>query len=200
VGAWKGYTESRQAPWDAILLDIRGVTETGMLCGTMTIGAGGPPAPATDPNVGYPPGQNLLVSTFFTSPVVQGFAYTLLDGTMQDGRVRFTLRGNEPWRGWCALQTPIADPANNRYGCLRTYRSAMVNPSTLDCRIIEDNGTYTPIDCGKFMLCGPNSACACDAEGCDADPGMRYPFDLHFDAASADGAGPTGRARFFRSE
>ncbi len=207
VGLWKGYIEAQPAPWDTILLDIQGVTETGTLCATMTLGKGTPPPPATNPDIGYPPG--LIVNlTSFRPPIIEGFTYTLLDGTVQDGRARFGLPNNQPWRGWCALQAPIADPVNYRYGCLPNT-GAMVDPNTHECRIPLDgmDGMYVPVDCRKLTLCGPGSPCVCDAQGCDADPNGRYLFDLHFDVASADGAGPTangggftGRARFFKSE
>jgi hypothetical protein len=200
VGAWHGYLEAQRAPWDHILLDIRGVDYFGKICGTITMGTQPPPPPATDPNVGYPPGMNLLIATAFTSPIVEGVAYALLDGTLEDGRARFSIGTNQPWRGWCALQTPIPNPKLHAYTCLPPYGGASVNPNTSECRISVD-GAAQLIDCGKYMLCGVGGACSCDSEACDANPDTRAPFDLHFDAASADGAGPDGaRARFFRAE
>src|SRR5262249_51103807 len=94
VGIWKGYIESQQAPWDELLLDIRGVSASGPLCGTMTVGMGTPPAPPTDPNVGWPPG--LKTSIAFAAPIMPGFAYDLIDGTLEDGRARFGLPQNQP--------------------------------------------------------------------------------------------------------
>src|ERR1051325_8071603 len=42
-GVWKGYIEMMPAPWDTLLLVIRGAFIEGTLCGTMTIGTGTPP-------------------------------------------------------------------------------------------------------------------------------------------------------------
>jgi hypothetical protein len=64
----------------------------------MTLGKGTPPPPATNPDVGYPPDLKInLIS--FRPPIIEGFTYTLLDGTLQDGRPSLPTNVRQP-DGW----------------------------------------------------------------------------------------------------
>jgi hypothetical protein len=190
TGTWKGYVESALAPWDKLVLVIQGAAEGGPVCGTLTIGSGDRPPPATDPNVGYPPGVLLSVSA-----ILPGFTYTLLNGTLREGRLRIGISAAEPWRGWCALQTPITDDANpGLYRCVRNWPAAgclQTNPAT---------GEQVSVDCGKLALC-MGMTCVCDANSCGANAAASDLFDLHVAGAEGDGSRETGqRVRFFRDE
>jgi hypothetical protein len=183
-----------------MVLDIRGASEEAGVCGTLTVGSGIQPPPATDPDVGYPPG---LRGGGGAPPAPPGFSYTLLHGTVQDSRVRFDIGNNEPWRGWCGLQTPVPDVVNaGRYGCLPNGESGATTPAGHECFLIEQGVRgQRVVDCGKLMLCNWYPVCACNASSCDAKTDFNADnYDLHFDAAAADGSKGNSRVRFFRAD
>jgi len=199
TGIWNGYLEgvSAQPPWDSLRLVILGASEAGGVCGTMTIGTGTLPAPATDPDVGYPPG----VTGYLDPPLIPGFTFTLIKGTVVDGRVRFGISKREPWRGWCDLQTPY--PSVGHYNCVPDALGGVYGSGGGGCYLNGPNGEHLVFDCGKLMLCGTEHVCVCNSTHCGGDPEAYAGdyFDLHFDTASADGEALYNvRARFFRSE
>ena len=100
--AWTGYLENYQfaSGSDAIALSFA-TDPTGIVLGTVTLGAGSPPPPATDPEAVYPPGYTRF------SGITEGFPFTMAQGTLIGSRLRFTIWVTEVWSGWCALQTPI---------------------------------------------------------------------------------------------
>jgi hypothetical protein len=160
----------------------------GTATGTLLLGDGSILQPATDPNVGYPPGVRFAGSL----PVVEGFSYTLVDGTLKNGRLTFHVAEIEVWTQWCAIQTAYAlqPDGGGLYSCLPSGSTGFkgnacfaVDPTTMQ---------NLPIDCGKSDLCSafPGMApCQCSATGCLIDPSANsdISFDLMVAGAKADG-------------
>jgi hypothetical protein len=197
VGTWNGSLEGMgQDPnWSSLQLVIRGASATGGVCGTMMIGTGILPPPATNPDVGYPMG---VMIPPYSPPIISGFTFTLLNGTVDNtGRVRFAIPIGQPWRGWCGLQTPHATATG--YSCVPDTMGGGFGQT--DCFLYGQNGEPIAFDCGKMALCDEVFVCACNGSRCDADPaGHDVYFDMHFDSAEANGTGNDTRAFFSRSE
>ncbi len=190
VGTWNGYVENGSAPWDQLTLVITGASMNGGVCGKLTLGAG-PPLnfpPATDPNVGYPPGHDEAVGG---SPSISpGYASTILNGTTDGMRVRFSVVPSEPYRGWCQLQTSYNLKSLGGCGCLPNM-AVMRDMSNGLCEYYDESHAHDfEVNCGKFSLCNAGlSVCKCNAAGCDASmlPG-KIDFDLRFTADTAEGS------------
>jgi hypothetical protein len=181
VGTWNGYIENGQPPWDQLTLTINGASVDGGVCGTLVVGAGPPPPPATDPNVGYPPSQGGFGGG---SAGVSGARLTLLMGTTDGARVRFSVAQAETWRSWCQLQPSFNN--GQSCACLPPFSTAMFGPS--GCTFGAASSTFT-VDCGKLQLCSPpQSACACNASGCDASNEQSDDFDLRFSGDMGEGS------------
>lgn len=182
--SWIGYVENYTFPSGSDVIKLSFAYDSnGQVVGQVILGNGTPPAPATDPNVGYPPG--------FTGPIyepteIEGFAYSIVGGTLAGSRLRFTIEGTEPWAGWCALQTP---PSDGSSGCLPNLSRAEI--SQAQCSYTTTSGATSAVDCGKWYLCeGPMgtsaaSVCFCTSTGCGARPGL---FPTSFDMFLANGA------------
>jgi len=204
TGTWRGYVENADPPWDQITLVITGASIAGGVCGTLSIGAGPPPAPATDPTVGYPPGVGDTGTGGGTGSAAFLSAYplTILTGTTDGTRVQFTVSQDEPYRGWCQLQTSLRfnDQAVTGCGCLPHWPSARtINTGTSSTCTLSDpaRSKSMTVDCGKMALCyGVHQVCTCNASGCDGTPnGDIVGFDLRFTANSAVGSN-TGSTTF----
>ncbi len=155
---WTGYLENYKLPSgsDAIVLEITSGNAAD-LAGTVVLGSRVLP-PATDPNVGYPPGYTGMGQSF----AGEGFAYHLRNGVRTEGRLVFGLDEIDLWGGWCALQTPYeVGPAH--YECLPNTGTEGVNDK---CFLHFDDGGVSPIDCGKMSLCTMTRPCACTSNGC----------------------------------
>jgi hypothetical protein len=184
--SWTGYVENYTFPSGSDVIKLSfSYDSNGHVVGQVILGNGTPPPPATDPNVGYPPG--------FTGPMyepteIEGFAYSLAGGTLAASRLRFTIEGTEPWAGWCALQTP---PSDGSSGCLPNFSSAAMGGGGTQCSYTTSGGPTVVVDCGKWNLCeGPMatslaSVCLCAPTGCGARPGL---FPTSFDMFLANGA------------
>jgi hypothetical protein len=177
--SWTGYIENYQFPSGSDVIRFASTVDSaGQVKVTVFLGDGPPPPPATDPNVGYPPGLGPLPSYW-----VEGFAYTMTSGTFQAQRLRFTIYSYQPWSGWCALQTPISGSAM----CVPNWQG--------DCSrgpcILQDpaTGQTIQVDARKALLCWAH-VCACSTTACDSDPngGTTASFDLALFGAAADGS------------
>ncbi len=156
--------------------------------GAITFGIGTPPAPATDPDVGYPtvdPNFD-ITSPFATGRTVtptEGFAHRVgggfkqvdleaqgltsqteeqfsLDGRVLDGKLELYYSTTQVFESWCALQTSDTCPENEGW-------------------LVDDSGAcffgdeQVPIDCQKLALCS-DRVCYCEVlngrEYCTATP------------------------------
>jgi hypothetical protein len=203
VGTWHGYVESQGAPWDTLTLVIRGASVAGGVCGALTVGSGTPPAPATDPDHVYS-----LAPTGYIPHVVPGYTFTLLGGTTDGTRVRFSLSESEPWRSWCQLQTSYdwnLDPTTHDCRCVPDWRVSGMSDGT--CRMVASPPfTDIIVDCNKVSTCiATPPPCTCVAAGCDGNLSTtNVAFDLSFAADQAEGSNdattPNTRTRFTRAQ
>jgi hypothetical protein len=175
TGRWTGYLENYKLPSGSDAVVIETTSGNGSeLNGTVVFGARVLP-PATDPDVGYPPGYGagLISPVGFAG---EGFAYHLQGGTLLDARLKFQLAGDELWGGWCGLQTPY-EIAPGHYGCLPNTGTELLNNQ---CFLHFEDGGVSPIDCGKMTLCGAlgSTPCKCTMTSCAADMFSTLSFDL----------------------
>jgi hypothetical protein len=145
----------------------------------------GPFAPATNPDVGYPP--KLSPNDYSNAKqFIANVPYQILDGVMTNGSLTFWFSPIDLWTGWCALQTPSvwhvgskeefrcvaqnADPTTD-LGKLALCTSADDGPMCTDV-----NGVHTPCAClndagvvsATPTLC-TRTVCECSASQCRAD-------------------------------
>jgi hypothetical protein len=146
--------------------------------------------PATDPNVGYPPGvtfTDVVGSLPFTGPY-PGFGFTLTQVTYDGQRLQFDVGSNELWKHWCELQAPILDEINGGYLCIHNWgwRSlGSAECSQRDPMTMMD----VPIDCGKIALCSLGTdVCRCTAQACSVNETATLHFDMVIATPKADGS------------
>jgi hypothetical protein len=175
-GSWKGYVENFQFgdQSDAVLVSITSNAGAGQI----TFGNSAAPPPATDPNIGYPPGATLTSST--AELPYPGFAFTLTNVKYDGQRLQFDVATSELWIHWCELQTPIPDEHNaGVYSCVHNWPTASGGSTCSQTDPMTQMSV--PINCGKLALC-QGFFCRCDMQGCtvylDSHP-------LHFDMVIA---------------
>ena len=185
VGRYKGHW-----PVNAIigggdaLLTLQGLTADGVPCGTLSIGDGAPLPPATDPKAPYPPGTE---SGFAGGPATgyppgsygefPGHDYPIIQVESAGPRLAFSVPVNEPWRGWCGLQTPVPGEGV----CLH------VDGASSDGMSCADHAGH-PLSCAQLFLCALNRVCVCDDSCCDADTHSGHTVDLHWDGRAFQGS------------
>jgi hypothetical protein len=191
---WTGYVENFMFPSGSDVLTITVAADSqGNAVGTITIGKGTPPAPATDPNVGYPPSYDKSQpAPGLVGPdgfYLEGYPYTFNDGVLTSQRLHFTANLDQLWAGWCALQTE----ADGSGSCVPNS-GGMFSGDGTSCAYGDPAhpGKYIPIDCGKLSLCGPGGPCLCTASGCAlntiAGPGEIFSLDIAINGGTANGS------------
>jgi hypothetical protein len=166
--SWTGSIESHTFYSGSNALALTFATDAqDVVKGTIVFGMGTPSAPATDPDVGYPP--DLLSSTGFApgvpfvgaAYVAEGYPYAFDGGSLSAQRLQIKIDMGQLWDGWCALQTPQTDGSK---GCLPNGEPTF---DSLGCTLASsDTGQSVPVDCGKLDLCATPSQCACTSAGC----------------------------------
>ena len=188
VGTWRGYVDNTtfRSGSSALRLDITHANSS-QLCGTITFGEGSPPAPPTDPNVGYPPhtttdpdnGRFELILRRNPGHA-EGFPFSIVSGRVTLPRLRFLMTVNELWRPWCELQRPFPIGGNpERFQCVPSLPSQQTSS---ECSFRLPDGGLEPVDCVKRELCSANSVCRCDPTSCTA----WLPKDWTSDAGADD--------------
>ncbi len=156
VQSWTGWVENYQFPSGSDVIKFSFASDSaGQVVGQVVFGVGTPPPPATDPNVGYPDENDTGAYT-----QMEGFPYSMVTTSYTPSRLRFTIQENEPWTGWCALQTPMFDGDTT---CLPAW-NGMLDPNNNYCALFNPNGETLVVDCGKFNLCP--RVCICSAASC----------------------------------
>ena len=190
VGSYKGHwplADNYGEPKGDAVLTIRGLTADGQPCGTLRIGEGDPPPPATDPDAPYPApdgmdgtdGMGLKIGPGL-SAASPGVEYQIYGVKNSSSRLAFSISYNELLRSWCGLQTRY--PGSD--SCLPGNYSASQDPN--GCTITPAGGTPMSISCVKLSNCLPY-VCVCDDAGCDAAPQGTL-FDLHWDDGNLEGS------------
>jgi hypothetical protein len=165
VGTWTGYAEAFTFPSgsDRIALVFASAAD-GSISGTVTYGQGTPPAPPTDPSVGYPVGTDWRRQP--TTWLIEGYPFTGVEPSFDGTRLQIHTVTSEPWKAWCELQTPTnAGFPSGEYGCLPDWPGMSVNGKVT----LTDpaTGATETVDYGKLMLCGfYGQVCACSAASC----------------------------------
>jgi hypothetical protein len=184
AGNWDGYAEAYRFTDDSdrvrINLDPNGQ-------GTIEVGELPPYPPASDFNVGYPPGVPMF--DYIPHHLEPGFVFSLHSATVDARRIRLSVDAHEPFRPWCQMQTPeveFDDGTVMVYGCAvgaegRTEDGCFVtHPMT---------GLYTPIDCVRLDMC--NWVCGCTATECDTETALaenaEAASNVKLDAALSEG-------------
>jgi hypothetical protein len=204
---WVGHLENHQFPDGSDTLTMTlDFAPGGQVTGSLLLGNGAILQPPTDPNVGYPPGNTGAVT------LVEGFPYTILDGSLNGSQLSFDFSEYEVWTQWCALQTPyLEDPdsdADPYYECAQAPpKGGAAAFGSTGCGYASADGGITPIDCGKLELCGEgggSGVCRCTASGCDAfsptPPGPSLGVDVAKTSAQGTLSGNSGvyQVRFIR--
>lgn len=188
VGSYKGHWPSTDyyfQPNSDAVLTIKGLTADGQPCGTLRVGEGAPPSPATDPDAPYPasdgadPMQLAKLAPGLIGPY-PGVEHQIFGVNNSSSRLAFSVSYNEVLRSWCGLQTRY--PGSD--SCLPGNYSASQGPN--GCTLSPEGGSETPISCIKLAYCTPY-VCVCDDVGCDAAPQATL-FDLHWDDGNLEGS------------
>jgi hypothetical protein len=199
IQSWTGYIENYHFASGSDAVRFSFVSDSaGKIVGTVKLGDGTPPPPATDPNVGYPSDVGSLDSLSVpTTYVSEGYAYTMRDVTLSARRMQFSVAYWELWQGWCALQTPVppvgvCDEPVCAGSCLPNTGS-MISGDHMHCALWNSSTDQydQPVDCGKLVLCQLSMACTCGLTTCSVrEQGIQLSFDLAVtsDGASADGS------------
>jgi hypothetical protein len=184
-GEWVGYVESYHFPSGSDQLRLTLDTSVpGVVTGSIAFGAGDPPPPATDPEVGYPPGVDWVMWGIDYRQPYEGARYELHEVQLDPGRLQLKIAPSELWSDWCALQTPILW-SDDFYGCLPNYGGGMDNGV---CYLAPPEGDRIIVDCGKQSLCWGDSVCRCTADSCVADGQLLVAFDLVVGDGTLDGS------------
>ncbi len=165
VGSWTGYIENYQfvSGSDTIKLTFE-ADAFGTMFGHVVFGVGTPPPPATDPNIGYPAGLLPGDPRWLQLPWLEGFPFTVFGANLAGERLRFSIKGNEPWTGWCELQPPSSDGSP---ACVPNGTGSFDINSNYCLVFPPVDPTPIQFDCGKLWLC-LEETCICDASGCAA--------------------------------
>lgn len=187
-GRWTGALQTGYLPSGSsrIVVDVEHAMIGEPVVASVTFGEGGPPAPPTDPEVGWPAGIDPQLDA---APVADGFVYSSLDGTRTGSRISVELAVTDLWAPWCALQTPhrVAESSDEAQ-CLPNHPW---NASPFECYLEgEGDDPDTPVDCLKLTLCRRTRVCSCTASaGCSPSrTGLTMRLDLTIDGDTAEGA------------
>jgi hypothetical protein len=198
VGQWSGYLENYTAlksGADSLALAFT-MNPDGTLAGTAKFGAAAPPAPATDPDVTWPPGlfaglrSDQILTTDVAAGPVEGFTYTAQDIRWEARRLRFAIYLSEPWKPWCELQhsylvnggpraLPDGGATAGAGGAGDSGATGPAQPPIYSC-VQSDSYSMNadtdqcfvgndavPVSCEKLALCWVHGRpCSCTAAGC----------------------------------
>jgi len=143
--------------------------------GQLLLESASAPATAFDAALGYLCSAPSATTCTTPSGFVPGFEYTLARVSARDSILSFRALLDQPWDGWCALQTPVEELVP---GCDPYYD---IEPSYLfaswgeACSVRRGN-EWNEIDCSRLATV-ERRPCACTAQTCRAARGRR--LDAH---------------------
>jgi hypothetical protein len=176
-GHWVGYIEGATFPSGSDALDLTFQAEAdGTLSGTVKMGMGPPPPPATDGSVAWQPAEQWIL---------EGFAYHPRNIVWQARRLRFDIPASEPWQPWCALQKSYSW-GDNGWSCL-PFSPSISGNGTNECEV---PGLPNKVDCSLVDACYAKKdyTCTCNADGCSASNVPGEHFDIALRGDSGDGS------------
>ena len=188
-GTWVGYLENYKFPSGSDAVTLTLTNNAGVLTGTASFGNGPAPPPPTDPNAAYPPGFTGGMQ-FTPSLYMEGFVFTVLDGTFDGSRVQLGVQSTEVFKLYCGLQTQIWGQASDGgapYACLPNWGFLDMNGSCSSTNP-RDPTQIIAYPCEKLALCN-SSVCQCTQTSCAlpvATPTIH--FDMVFTPGSLDGS------------
>jgi len=168
-GTWSGQIQLLQFPTgsNAIHLTIATATASSVT-GKVLFGGGPMLAPATNAAALYPPSAATLPAN--DTPEggldIEGFEYTIAEGSFAGSQLQFEVDVSELWESWCKLQTPVV---------METPHPTPGAPTTFWCGPpgVPPNGTNAQNQCPGF--------CTCTETACTAQPVSVSPisFDMN---------------------
>jgi len=204
--SWTGYVEQYSFPSGSDVIKLTFSTDDhGAVVGAIVLGQGTPPAPATNPDVGYPPdflhaAQTMSIDGIYIS---EGYAYPFDRGTFDGQRLQFKADLAQLWSGWCALQVSPAAGYGPCFMILSGQGGSIVSADLSMCTVTNPFGPGPMLqpDCGEWLLCQGDdrsrSVCSCTASGCAANSSMNAVFDLFMTSKTMSGSvqAPFGRSK-----
>jgi hypothetical protein len=165
-GEWTGHVAYALPDGKSNVRVTLGTAPDGSITAAVFFGVGAPIAPATDPNVGYPPGYWDLVDPHSGRSVAEQFSYTGSQIQLDDGYLTFRVSSLEAWKSWCEIQPRVyslpSDGGGPRFACCSGGASTPCDPNEV-----------TPNDDpGKLAMCVPfygATGCSCAKDGCTVD-------------------------------
>jgi hypothetical protein len=112
AASWDGYAEAYTFTPDGSDRVRLTIAANGQ--GTLEVGNQTLVAAPTDPNLGYPPGNEDPPVTS-TPPLWEGALYPIYDAQVQTNRIQVGIKPNDYYAAWCALQTPSAFVAETSF-------------------------------------------------------------------------------------
>ena len=103
AASWDGYAEAYTFTPDGSDRVRLTIAASGQ--GTLEVGNQALVAAPTDPNLGYPPGNEDTTDTS-TPPLWEGLLYPVYGAQVQTDRIQVGIKPNDYYAAWCALQTP----------------------------------------------------------------------------------------------
>jgi hypothetical protein len=184
AASWDGYAEAYTFP--GTMSDRVRLTLDANGRGNLRFGDAPLLPPATDPNVGYPPGASIQGFV-----VHDGFEYPVYDTRVETSRLQLGAWPEDFYAGWCTLQTmTYAIDGGGVYTCLPPSPGGTIEGGTgTECALLDASGTPMAFDCLKLALCERPGLCACGAAGCAPTPAPTdVTLPVTFDGA-LDGGG-----------
>lgn len=209
VGRWIGHIENYTglaSGADALTLSFS-VADDGTLQGTAKFGDAVPPAPATDPNVAWPPGitKDRAMNLGSNPMAIEGFSYRASGIKWEARRLKFDISFNDPWTPWCELQTSYVAGTSHASsgddgGTTSTTRWSCAPGawSNVDGTTCQSSDPLLTAPCAKFALCATVVPCTCSSTSCKAATPSTVPsdrpgpvvasFDIALEGDSGDGS------------
>jgi hypothetical protein len=198
-GVWEGLVQGEPlGPMAApdVTIEIVGSNTDGQPCGSVRFGEDTELPPPSDPDDYYPPSAAELFryddpfgwSTSRVGPL-SGAAYTIQDASVDGLRLSWVVAFEEPYRGWCALQTPVPSElvSQDCYNCIGEESAATSWTLGEDnCFLAEKS-----LSCGRLSLC-LGGLCWCSADECEARNLTKLSFEVLVDDEDAEMQGVIG--------
>jgi hypothetical protein len=207
-GTWEGLVQGDVlGPFSGrkVTVEIVGSNSDAKPCGFVHFGDAEALPPPTDPDAPYPsyvvdaPLFGYIFEWSASGPgPLPGVPYTILSASVDGASVRFDVAYEEPYRSWCALQTPEPSElvSQDCYNCIgnETAEVSWV-PGQDECTLAGNS-----VSCFRLGMC-LSGTCWCSEEACEARNLMRLPFEIIVDGEEMQGViGEPARAVWLKRQ